>query len=88
MDLFIAQYVKPKQNQIVEIFNKISRINGGEDFEINKFKISTTITPNVADVLSVLQATILTEQKAEILKLLGYDDESIKKLLNIDGQAE
>lgn len=86
MDLFIAQYVKPKQNQIVEIFNKISRINGGEDFEINKFKISTTMTPNVTEVLQIIQAPVSTEQKAEIFKLLGYDDESIKKLLNINEQ--
>jgi hypothetical protein len=86
MDIFIAQYIKPKQNQIVEVFNKIAKINGGEDFQINKFKIDTTFTPEVSDVLSILQAPILTSQKEEIFKLLGYDEESIKKLIGTNEQ--
>jgi hypothetical protein len=35
--------------------------------------------------LNLLQAPISIEQKSELLKLVGYDDDSIKKLLGSNG---
>jgi len=87
MDIFTAQYIKPKQRVIQSIINDVLSINGLGEAVINKFKIEMTIQPNVADVLSVLQAPLELEQKAEMLKLIGYDDDSIKKLLNINEQG-
>lgn len=81
-DLFTAQYIKPKQKVIQSIVNDVLSINGLGEAIINKFTIQSTIQPNVADVLNVIQSSLSTEQKEELLKLIGYNEESIKKLLN------
>jgi len=86
MDIFTAQYIKPKQKIIEDVINKIANVNGGGDITINKFKIETTIQPNVSEVLSILTSAIGYSQKAELLKLVGYDDQSIKKLLTTNDQ--
>jgi hypothetical protein len=87
MDIFTAQYIKPKQRVIQSIINDVLSVNGLGEAVINKFRIETTIQPNVTEILSLLQAPISTEQKAELLKLVGYDDDSIKKLLNTNEQG-
>ena len=83
MDIFNAQYIKPKQRVIENIINEIALVNGAHGLSINKFKIETTMQPNVTEVLSILQAPVAVEQKAELLKLIGYDKEAIKNLLGV-----
>jgi hypothetical protein len=84
MDIFNAQYIKPKQRVIESVFNDLALVNNISDLSINKFTIETTIQPNVTEILSLLQAPIATEQKAELLKLIGYNEASIKNLLQIN----
>ena len=80
-DIFNAQYVVPKQKIIEDVFNNLCSINGGGGLTINKFRIETTINPNVSEIIQLLTSSLNTTQKAEMLKLIGYDSESIKKLL-------
>jgi hypothetical protein len=83
LDIFTAQYIKPKQKVIQSIINDVLSVNGLGEAVVNKFKIETTISPNVTEILALLTSSINNEQKAEMLKLVGYDEASIKNLLTL-----
>jgi hypothetical protein len=82
MRVFQSNYVNSKQKMLENIFNTFVEINGiGDRLVINKHKIDVEVKVNSSDILSILQSTITDDQKRAAFHSMGYDEETIKKLI-------
>lgn len=83
LEVFRAQYIKPKQRFIEKVLNRLARINGIQDeiklaqYELNFAKMDLS-TP---DVLSILQSPISDDAKRNLLVINGYSEEDANKLV-------
>ena len=82
LEIFMTQYVEPKQKLIQSIFNWFGKINGIPDkFIVNSYSPQfSKIHTNISDVLSILQSDIDPKQKYHLLVLNDYTHESAAAL--------
>ena len=82
LEIFLTQYVEPKQRLIEKIFNWLRRINGIKDgLYINNYEPQfSKITTNLTDVLSILESQLTPEQKYYLLIQNDYNHSTAAKL--------
>lgn len=82
LDVFQSTYITPKQREIESVFNKFLQINGiDEGIKIGTYKIKVKVNVNVNDLITILNSTLHAETKKAMLSLIGYDDETIEKII-------
>lgn len=80
--IFQSMYIDPRQFFIEGIFNKLASLNDiTEKLNIEKYSLKLEIKVSVGDLLNVLQSTISTEQKIQVLESLGYTKEQATALV-------
>jgi hypothetical protein len=82
LEIFLTQYVEPKQRLIEGVFNWIRRINGIKDnLLINKYEPQfSKLTTNISDILGILESSITPEQKYYMLVANEFDHQTAMKL--------
>jgi hypothetical protein len=89
LSVFQAQYVCAKQSLIEKILNKLAAINSIPDkLVIQKYTANLTVEVPVGDLLSILQSTLTSRQKVEILINKGLTRDEASLLVNGDEEVK
>ncbi|RYY51495.1 MAG: phage portal protein [Chitinophagaceae bacterium] len=82
-NVFHSKYVRPKQEMIEKVFNRLAKINGVTDkIVLDKYKLDMDVKVNTDDILKVLTSPINDESKKQVFIALGYNEEMAKKLVD------
>lgn len=81
--VFQSSYITPRQRIIEKIFNWFANFNGITDkFEIEQYKLNIPVETNSTELTNLITNPDLSvEQKKVMLSLLGYDSDTIDKLI-------
>jgi hypothetical protein len=82
LQIFQAQYIDPKQKLIEDILNKLARINNIQDnIVLNTYQIKFNGEISSGEMLSILESTLSSQQKINILMSYGYTEDTAKKIV-------